>query len=67
MGGELRFWDPVTERWLLSHEEEHDRAEEERASRMAAESRVETAESRAAELEAELRRLCGRVEFQCRR
>ena len=59
VGGELRFWDPVAERWLLSHEEEHDRAEEERASRMAAESRAETAESRVAELEAELRRLRG--------
>ncbi len=43
--GELRFWDPVAERWLLSHEEE-------RAGRMAAESRV-------ADLEAELRRLRG--------
>ena len=21
--GELRFWDPVGEQWLLSHEEEH--------------------------------------------
>ena len=57
--GELRFWDPVAERWLLSHEELHDirmaaesRADEERASRMAAETRV-------AELEAELRRLRG--------
>ena len=71
--GELRFWDPAAERWLLSHEEEHDRAEEERASRMAAESRVdeervgrmaaesraESAESRVAELEAELRLLRG--------
>ena len=64
--GELRFWDPVAERWLLSHEEEHDRAEEERASRMAAESRAniaenraESAESRVAEVEAELRRLRG--------
>ena len=26
--GELRFWDTVTERWLLSHEEAHDRVAE---------------------------------------
>ena len=39
--GELRFWDPVGEKWLLSQEEEHDgrlaaeaRAEQERAGRM---------------------------------
>ena len=64
--GELRFWDPVADRWLLSQEEERDgrlvaetraetaetRAEEERTARV-------TAESRVAELEAELRRLRG--------
>ena len=50
--GELRFWDPVVDRWLLSQEEERDRAEEEQAARL-------TAESRVAELEAELRRLRG--------
>ena len=64
--GELRFWDPVADRWLLSQEEERDgrlvaevraetaetRAEEERTARL-------TAESRVAELEAELRRLRG--------
>ena len=43
--GELRFWDPVAEQWLLTQEEEHD-------GRLAAEARV-------AELEAELRRLRG--------
>ena len=43
--GDLRFWDPAAERWLL-------RREEERAGRMAAEARV-------SELEAELRRLRG--------
>ena len=43
--GELRFWDPVADRWLLSQEEEQ-------AARL-------TAESRVAELEAELRRLRG--------
>ena len=57
--GELRFWDPVADRWLLSQEEERDgrlvaetRASEEQAARL-------TAESRVAELEAELRRLRG--------
>ena len=64
--GELRFWDPVGEQWLLSHEEEHDgrlaeqeRAEVERGGRLIAEARAETAEARAARLEAELRRLRG--------
>lgn len=52
VGGEPRFWDPVAERWLLSHVEEHNRAEQERVGRIAAESRV-------AELETELRRLRG--------
>ena len=57
--GELRFWDPVADHWLLSQEEERDgrlaaeaRAEDERAGRIAAESRL-------AELETELRRLRG--------
>ena len=45
--GELRFWDPVAERWLLSQEEERD-------GRLVAEARAEAAESRVAELEAEL-------------
>ena len=71
--GMLRFFDPVTESYLRSHEEAEARVDEERASRMAAEarareestargraeSRAETAEARAAELEAELRRLRG--------
>ena len=71
--GMLRFFDPVTESYLRSHEEAEARVNEERASRMAAEarareestargmaeSRAETAEARAAELEAELRRLRG--------
>ena len=52
--GLLRFFDPVTESYLLTHQEEEAlaRAAEERASRLAA-------ESRAAELEAEIRRLRG--------
>ena len=43
--GELRFWDPAAENWLLTHEEEYDR-------RLLAEARV-------AQLEADLRRLRG--------
>ena len=57
--GELRFWDPESGSWLLSYEERYEenmaaqsRAEEERAGRLAAESRV-------AELEAELSRMRG--------
>ena len=64
--GELRFWDPVGEQWLLSHEEEHDGRLVERGGRLiaeaqaeSAEARAETAEARAAQLEAELRRLRG--------
>ena len=52
--GELRFWDPVAEEWLLKHTEERagrltERAGrlEERAARLAAESRAQAAESRA--------------------
>ena len=57
--GELRFWDPVEQRWLLNPQEEHEgRLEEyrgrleERAGRLAAEARV-------AELEAQLRQRNG--------
>ena len=50
--GDLRFWDPAAESWLL-------RREEERAGRMAAEARAGAAEARVSELEAELRRLRG--------
>ena len=71
--GRLRFFDPGTESYLRSHdedatraEEEHAermaiqaRAEEERAGRLAAQARAAAAEARAAELEAELRRLRG--------
>ena len=64
--GMLRFFDPLTESYLRSHEEDVGRADEERAGRMASETRAReeaaargTAEARVAELEAELRRLCG--------
>ena len=50
--GDLRFWDPVVGRWLLSQEEE-------REGRIAAEDRADIAEARVAELEAEIRRLRG--------
>ena len=69
--GRLRFFDPGTESYLRSHDEERAerlatqaRAEEERAGRLAAQARAEeehagrvTAESRLAEIELELRRL----------
>ena len=71
--GMLRFFDPVTESYLLAHDEERAgrmaaedragaaeaRAEEEQAGRMAAEARAGSAEARMAEMEAELRRLRG--------
>lgn len=64
--GKLRFRDPESGEFLLTPEElaadrltAYEQREEESASRMAAESRAETAESRMAELEAELRRLRG--------
>ena len=54
--GRLRFFDPVTETYLSSHEEERtgrtaaeSRAEQERAERLAAEARAEDAQSRADE------------------
>ena len=50
--GELRFFDPRTESYLRTHDND-------RVGRMAAESRAGTAETRVAELEAELRRLRG--------
>ena len=45
--GRLRFFDPGTESYLGSHEEAETRAEQERAGRVAAESRAEGAEVRA--------------------
>ena len=57
--GRLRFFDPGTESYLSSHEEDAGRADVERAGRMAAQARASTAESRMAELEEELRRLRG--------
>ena len=73
MDGELRFWDPAGEQWLLSHEEEHDGRLAAEAGRLAAEAelemervvsaraetRADAAEARAARLEAELRRMRG--------
>jgi len=71
--GMLRFFDPVAESYLDTHEEERaarlaaqTRAEEERADRIAAQARAReeeaarlAAEARMAELEEELRRLRG--------
>ena len=50
--GHLRFFDPGTESYLRSHDEE-------RTGRLAAQARAGAAEARAAELEVELRRLRG--------
>ena len=47
--GRLRFFDPVTESYLRSHEEDVTRAEEEHAGRLAAQARAGTAEARAEE------------------
>ena len=55
--GELRFWDPVAQRWLLSHEEAEAARMAAEAAHMAAEDRADAAEDRVAELKAELRRL----------
>jgi hypothetical protein len=69
--GMLRFFDPGTESYLRSHDEDMARAEEERIARLAAQARANTAETRAeeertgreaaesrlAEIELELRRL----------
>ena len=46
-GGRLRFFDPRTESYLSTHDETEARAEEERVSRMAAQTRAGTAEARA--------------------
>ncbi len=52
--GALRFWDPVAEKWLRNHEEDHDgrlaaedRANQEQAARVAEQTAREIAESRA--------------------
>ena len=50
--GELRYWDPAQEKWLLNHQETDDALRESEEARRAAEARV-------ARLEAELRRLRG--------
>ena len=50
--GRLRFFDPRTESYLRSHDEDATRAEEERVSRMAAQARSGTAEARAGTAEA---------------
>ena len=51
--GALRFWNPVTEEWLLNHEEDHVGRLEERAGRLAAEQRA--AQEQAARIAAEFR------------
>ena len=57
--GDLRFWDPAAESWLLRREEERTGRLAAQARAGTAENRAETAEARMAELEEELRRLRG--------
>ena len=57
--GMLRFFDPLTDSYLRSHEEDADRAENAEARARDEETARRRAEARAAELEAELRRLRG--------
>lgn len=57
--GRLRFYDPVSGRWLESNAESIARAEAEYNARVAAEARADAAEARMDEMEAELRRLRG--------
>ena len=65
--GRLRFFDPVTESYLGSHEEAESRADEERAGRMAAESRAEDAENRADDAESRVEQeRAGRVAAESR-
>ena len=73
--GELRFWDPVAEKWLLKQREERagrlaaeERAAQEQAGRLAeragrldAESRAQAAESRAAQEQAARQELQARI------
>ena len=51
--GDLRYWNPVAEEWLLDYEEEHDERLAERAGRLAAEDRAD--HERAGRLAAESR------------
>ena len=53
--GMLRFFDPETESYLRSHDEDMARAEEERIARLAAQARAGTAENRAETAEARAR------------
>ena len=57
--GRLEWYDPVTGRHIVTLGDERARAESERAARVQAETRAESAEARARELEEELRRLRG--------
>ena len=57
--GRLRFYDPVSGRWLENNAESIARAESEYNARVAAEARADAAEARMAEMEAELQRLRG--------
>ena len=57
--GNLEWYDPATCRHIVTFDDECVRADDERAARIQAESRVEMAEACVCELEEELRRLRG--------
>ena len=58
---ELRFWDPVDERWILSHEEEHARAEAQAIRAEHAENERDRQAAARREAETELHRLRQRL------
>ena len=57
--GRLEWYDPETGRHIATFDDERARADNERAARIQAETRAESAEARSRELEEELRRLRG--------
>ena len=54
--GQLRFYDPVAQRYLLTHDEEAEQRIAEREARIAAEAEAAEAQARVRQLEEELRR-----------
>ena len=57
--GRLRWWDPATQSYLLTFDEERDVRIAEAEARAATEARADSAEARVRELEAELERRRG--------
>ena len=54
--GALAFYDPATERHIVTFDELQERVDQERAARLQAEARADAAEARIRQLEAQLRR-----------